>query len=157
MPATRNPRNTVAALLACIATGMAACTELGDKVAFETRDVLLARQAFRVEMADTAAEKSRGLMHRDSLADGRGMLFLYEPPSPVNFWMKNVRFPLDLLFFDQDGCLLDHHDRVPPCPAPPCPVYSTPHPTTWVLEVPAGTREGLLIADGDCALDLSGG
>lgn len=91
-------------------------------------------------------------MYRDGLPEGTGMLFPFDPPAPVSFWMKNVRLPLDLLFFDRNGCLLGHHDRVPPCTDTQCPVYSSQRPISWVLEVPAGTREQLSLMQGDCVL-----
>jgi len=117
-------------------------------------EISLAGHRLLVEVAVTADEKSRGLKFRATLPEGLGMLFPYEPPARVGFWMKDVRFPLDLLFFDRDGCLLAHHDRVPPCTAAPCPSYPSGDATSWVLEVPAGTRERLSFDGGDCVLDL---
>ena len=119
-----------------------------------TRTISVAGHPFRVEVAVSATEKSRGLMYRSSLPDGQGMVFGYDPPRPVSFWMKNVRFSLDLLFFDRDGCLLGHYDRVPPCTASPCPLYPFQKPTSWVLELPAGTRERLAVEPGHCTADL---
>ena len=58
---------------------------------------------FRVEIADTHWSRARGLMHRDALGEDEGMLFVYEREQPVTFWMKNVAFPLDLLFIDRSG------------------------------------------------------
>jgi uncharacterized membrane protein (UPF0127 family) len=120
-----------------------------------TREISVAGDTFQVEVAVTRAEKARGLMYRESLGERSGMLFQVDPPAAVSFWMKDVRFPLDLLFLDREGCLLGHHDSVPPCTAIPCPLYSSARPAGWVLELPAGTREGLGLADGDCAIDLA--
>ena len=58
---------------------------------------------FEVEIADTPWRRARGLMHRDALGANEGMLFIYEQDRPVTFWMKNVAFPLDLLFIDSSG------------------------------------------------------
>ena len=123
--------------------------------ALPTLEISLAGHRLRVEVAVTPAAKARGLMGRSSLPEERGMLFPYEPPAPVSFWMKGVRFPLDLLFFDRDGCLIAHHDQVPPCTSAPCPSYPSIASTSWVLEVSAGTRERLSFEDGDCVLDLT--
>lgn len=69
---------------------------------------------FSVEVADDPAERARGLMYRDKLAAGRGMLFVYEAPQPVAFWMKNTRIPLDMLFIGADGTILNVHENAVP-------------------------------------------
>lgn len=69
---------------------------------------------FSVELADTAAERARGLMHRESLPRGAGMLFVYEHPQRTAFWMKNTLIPLDMIFADRSGVVVHvHHEAVP--------------------------------------------
>ena len=58
--------------------------------------------AFRVELARTPAEREQGLMYRDRMAADAGMLFLFERPSPLTFWMKNTFIPLDMIFIGSD-------------------------------------------------------
>ena len=57
---------------------------------------------FDVELAVTPQERSRGLMFRDILPNRSGMLFVFDPPQPVAFWMKNTLIPLDIIFSGQD-------------------------------------------------------
>lgn len=59
--------------------------------------------SFSVLIADDDAERSRGLMFRDSLADDEGMLFDYQSPQPIAMWMRNTEIPLDIIYVNSDG------------------------------------------------------
>ncbi len=69
---------------------------------------------FTVEIADTPASRARGLMHRARLASGAGMLFVFERPGRVAFWMKNTLIPLDMIFADPAGRVTRVHAMAVP-------------------------------------------
>ena len=61
--------------------------------------------AFQVEVADTYEERAQGLMYRTSMANDRGMLFVWERPHFYKMWMKNTEISLDMLFIKHDTIL----------------------------------------------------
>lgn len=69
---------------------------------------------FDVELADTAEARNKGLMFRESLPRGAGMLFIYERPQPASFWMKNTLIPLDMIFVDVTGRVTRVHNMAVP-------------------------------------------
>lgn len=69
---------------------------------------------FHVEVADTGEERSRGLMFREKLASSAGMLFVYDKPESVAFWMKNTLIPLDMIFADATGTVKSVHSGAVP-------------------------------------------
>lgn len=69
---------------------------------------------FTVEVADDFDERARGLMFRESLGRYKGMLFVYERPQQVAFWMKNTLIPLDMIFAGPDGVVKKVHANAVP-------------------------------------------
>jgi uncharacterized membrane protein (UPF0127 family) len=92
----------------------------------------------RVAVARTLDQLQHGLMRRDTLGEVDGMLFVLARRGIHAFWMKDVRFALDIAWLDARGVVVDVAAGVPPCTGPPCPVYTPRAPATHVLEVPAG-------------------
>ena len=95
---------------------------------------------FQVEVVDTAEMRARGLMFRESLPKFSGMLFVYETPQPVAFWMKNTLIPLDMLFFDPEGRLIRIAREAQPHDETPLPGGDN---VRFVLEINGGLAETL--------------
>jgi uncharacterized membrane protein (UPF0127 family) len=101
-----------------------------------------------VEVAQSAEQRSRGLMFRESLAENSGMVFLFFERTQGGFWMKNTKIPLSIAFFDRDGAIVDILD-MDPCRADPCPIYTPDEPYFGALEVNQGAFQKWGISEGD--------
>jgi len=113
------------------------------------RTLWLSGEPFTVELATTAASRSRGLMFREPLAAGRGMLFVFPDEAPRSFWMKNVRFAIDIVYLDAAWRIVGVVAHAPSCLNMPCPGYPSRRPARYALELPAGTTDRLGLAIGD--------
>ncbi|HEY4476736.1 MAG TPA: DUF192 domain-containing protein [Candidatus Paceibacterota bacterium] len=89
-----------------------------------------------VEIAATPAARERGLADRPSLEAGRGMLFVFDRADYYSFWMKNMRFPIDIIWFHNDWRVVDITPDVSPGSFPN--TYQPKSPARYVLEVNAG-------------------
>ncbi len=105
----------------------------------------------RVEIADNAFERARGLMYRTALAEDRGMLFVYGGEQKLSFWMKNTFIPLSIAFIDSEGRIVDIQDMKPlPLDDDP-PHYVSAKPVQYALEVNQGFFEERGVKVGDKA------
>ena len=103
---------------------------------------------FTVDLAVTNREKERGLGYRDSLAPDHGMLFVYDHPEQYTFWMKGMRFPLDMIWIE-NKTVVDISRNVPVSVNGTLPTYSPRLPVSQILEVNAGVADQLGIQIGD--------
>ena len=104
---------------------------------------------YQVEIADDDAERARGLMFRDAMADDHGMIFIHDAQEPQAYWMKNTKIPLDILYFDTGRKLVTQQRDVPPCSAgDACPIYPSNAPARSVRELNAGQAAKLKLQDG---------
>src|SRR6266851_9844614 len=98
---------------------------------------------FSVEIVDNDADRSKGLMYRKELPEGRGMLFNFQREQDVSFWMRNTYIPLDMLFIRADGRILRIVENTTPLSERNIPSGG---PVRAVLEVIGGTAKKLGIA-----------
>lgn len=131
------------ALIVAIAWSLSACA--GARQPW----VELGNQRYAIEIADDDAERARGLMFRDALPTGHGMLFIHDAEEPQAYWMKNTKIALDILYFDDGRKLVAQQRDVPPCSlGDGCPSYRSDAPARYVLELNAGEAARLQLKDG---------
>lgn len=102
-------------------------------------------QRFTVEVADDGAERAQGLMFRESMPMAAGMLFVYEQPQRVAFWMKNTLIPLDMVFADATGRVTKVHSGAVPGDTTP---IEGGEGIQFVLEINGGLAKRMGIAEG---------
>ncbi|MEK7516788.1 MAG: DUF192 domain-containing protein [Patescibacteria group bacterium] len=113
----------------------------------ETVEIELHGNRIAAELADRPQEWMRGLSGRDILPEGRGMLFRFSRAEVRTFWMKDMRFPIDIIWI-RDGVVIGIDANVPAPAAGESPTQRTsPEPVDAVLEVPAGfaAEAGIII------------
>jgi uncharacterized protein len=104
-----------------------------------------------VELADTESLRASGLSGRASLEEHQGMLFLFDAPGYYTFWMKDMRFPLDLIWINGETVVGVTKNALPEG-THPVQLYTPPLPADAVLEVNAGFAEVYGIKTGDMVL-----
>lgn len=124
----------VLALLTCALSG---CAPMRETL------VTLDGIEVQVEVADNPAERSRGLQGHDQLVAGEGMLFIFEDAAPRTFAMKDVSFPIDVVFIAEDGTV----SAIEPLDPGDTRLVSSPGPCRYVVELPQGwaAREGIVV------------
>lgn len=115
----------------------------------DRRSVCIGNACFDAEVAVTAEERSLGLMFRETLLPGTGMLFVFPREGRHGFWMKNTLIELDIVFIGADRKVVDIARRAQPCRAEPCPQYFPAGPAAYALEIAGGLADRYGIAAGD--------
>jgi uncharacterized membrane protein (UPF0127 family) len=120
---------------------------------FKTRELVIERSAappvrLKVELALSEEEQSQGLMYRESLGEGRGMLFVFDRDKIVSFWMKNTFIPLSIAYINSDGSILEIHDMRPEDLS----LIRSSRSVRYALEVPQGWFDRSGIRPGDRVL-----
>ena len=111
-----------------------------------TKTITINGQHLRVEVASTPQQQQDGLSGRSSLVKDTGMLFVFPQASNVGFWMKDMKFSLDIIFADAGGTIVSIAANLSPDTYPA--VYYPAAPAQYVLEVPAGYAASHSIATG---------
>lgn len=112
----------------------------------EKFEIQVGEKKLFLELALTPEKREKGLMHRDNLQKGEGMIFVFENPQPMRFWMKNTRIPLDIGYFSPEGRLKELH-RGKPFDLSGMP--SSSNSLQFVIELNAGDYQDQGIRMGD--------
>ena len=99
--------------------------------------VSISGTVFRVDVADTRELRQKGLSGRPSLGKDEGMLFIFDTDSYWSFWMKDMRFPIDIIWLDKDKQVV-HIEHSVQLDVEPYADYTSPELARYVLEIAAG-------------------
>lgn len=102
-----------------------------------------------VSLADTDEERVKGLSGKQSLPQNQGMLFLFDRPDYYGFWMKDMNFPIDIIFMNNGKVVTIHPKVSPPERSENLYIYKPDSPSNQVLELSSGRAEELGIKVGD--------
>ena len=113
-----------------------------SQLKFEKRKLILEDKQgkkieIQVEIADNSFKRTLGLMFRSSLGENEGMLFIFPDEKQRAFWMLNTKIPLDAIFFDSNGKIVEII-QMEPCVGLSCPSYPSKKAAKYVLEVNEG-------------------
>ncbi|WP_231186899.1 DUF192 domain-containing protein [Haladaptatus sp. DYF46] len=108
------------------------------------------RTTVTLEVANSAGERERGLMYRESLAKNHGMVFVFEDPAVQSFWMKNTLIPLDMVFVSENGTVLNvaHADTQPNASDSELRSYQSDGDAKYVVEMRQGFADRVGIEPG---------
>lgn len=115
----------------------------------EQREVIIGNARILVDVADTPAERHRGLSGTQGLKPDTGMLFIFDQLDNQEMWMKDMRYSLDMLWLDDDQRVVHIEERLPPSSYPA--TVESPTPARYVVEVPSGFVAAHHIQEGTIA------
>ncbi len=147
---TRGTINTHSLRPFCLAIPIIILTAQIAHAGNPTEEVCFKGDCVKAEVADSLDARAQGLMHRESLKEDAGMLFVFGQEVLPSFWMKNVSLPLDIIWIDKDKKVIGFYPDAKPC-ADSCESIIPPGKIKYVLEVRAGFAEKIGLKPGDKA------
>jgi len=101
-------------------------------------------------LSTTPDSQSKGLSIKDSLNENEGMLFIFESPQKYSFWMKDMKFPIDIIWINSTGKIVHIEKNLSPCYLLlPCPSYAPNNDSLYVLEVVSNFTNKFGVSVGD--------
>lgn len=139
------------ALLIIIALGIKFIQDnpIGNPLA-KNATAKIKNQTFKLSVAKTAKDKEVGLSEKKSLPNDSGMIFPFGRDGYYSFWMKNMKFPIDIIFINDNKIVKIHHSVQPPKDtSDSLSLYSSDSPSDTVLEIKAGLSKKYGFKEGD--------
>ena len=137
--------------IAAVIVGVAGIVSLPTEVKLEQAEfpmgtISVDNNLIQVQIADNEPRRTRGLMFQETLPMDQGMFFVFDEPGTRGMWMLNMQFPLDIIWFDENGKVISIQTNVPPCTTPleimSCDAESvTADNAKYVLEMTSGAVE----------------
>lgn len=116
----------------------------------KTPKAIINNQAFDLLVAKTSKEKAIGLSEKKSLPENSGMLFIFEKPDYYSFWMKEMQFPIDIIFIKGNKIVIIYASLKPPkTQDESLPIYKPYEPADMVLEINSGLAQKYNLKKGD--------
>lgn len=113
---------------------------------YEKREIIAPLAKINALYADSEEKKELGLSNREQIASDQGMLFAFDTIGVYNFWMKDMKFPLDIVWIDENKKVLGITADIQPESYPS--IFISPESTKYVLEINAKNAEKFGIATG---------
>ena len=140
-------RSSRGAILSCaLILALVSCSNEPPRLKLEKARLRVKGKAINAELAREPEEQARGLMYRRSLGENEGMLFVYDAPRMVSFWMKNTRIPLSIAFMEGNGRIV-HIEQMQPYDS--VTLHPSPQPVQYALEMNQGWFEKNGVGVGD--------
>ena len=112
-------------------------------------EVCFKNHCFKVELAVSPEERSRGLMLREKLDQGKGMLFIFEKEEEYSFWMKDTLIPLDIIWINENNEVVFIASNAQPCKDLSCLTIRPDKKTKYVLEINEGIAKEIGLTEGE--------
>ncbi len=117
------------------------------EIMYQKKEVKLGNSTFILEIADTETLQERGLSYRSELASNTGMLFVFNTPNMYYFWMKDMNFPIDIIWLDENKKVVHIERALSPSTYPGS--FGPQTPTQYVIEIGAGAAAQVGLKTGD--------
>lgn len=117
---------------------------------FQSSTATVNGQTYKIDVAKTQEEKEVGLSDKTQLADNQGMVFTFDNPGYYSFWMKKMKFPIDIVFIRDNRIVEVYPNAQPPTSeTESLPIYTPLEPADMVLELKAGQADKNNLKKGD--------